>query len=245
MLKLSVKVGVSLKADNWAVASVAWDCFAFSVEPLWPETCLTPQVGDKAATMVERMRSLLPLRFRRTLDGDKCAINIIKSLVRTEDQRAELQDINRMCTPLGRFWPSCCRRIKKGSCQFVVHSSCWNLMEWGRKESLPALFTFGCNVEFFRTVIISSIRALPLEQRHIYFSKFWIDLNNIYTCSWSNNIFLLKFDWQWFNCELYVLHLALDQGFVKFNGNTAGLVCIYIHFSSRTTIVLTQAGLTI
>jgi len=103
MLKLSVKVGVSLKADNWAVASVAWDCFAFSVEPLWPETCLTPQVGDKAATMVERMRSLLPLRFRRTLDGDKCAINIIKSLVRTEDQRAELQDINRMCTPLGRF----------------------------------------------------------------------------------------------------------------------------------------------
>lgn len=113
MLKLSVKVGVSLKADNWAVASVAWDCFAFSVEPLWPETCLTPQVGDKAATMVERMRSLLPLRFRRTLDGDKCAINIIKSLVRTEDQRAELQDINRMCTPLGRFWPSCCRRINK------------------------------------------------------------------------------------------------------------------------------------
>ena len=113
----TAQVTVGLKADTWALASIAWDCFAFSGEPLWPTNILDNiETGTCPKRTVLHLQRILQDRLSPTvLDRNRSVSDIIKACITTEVDRADLSLISLMCQ----------RWTLAGQLGFQCHQTAW------------------------------------------------------------------------------------------------------------------------
>ena len=90
---------LDLRRTLGALASIAWDCFAFSAEPLWPNNILDNiEIGTCPKRTALHLQRVLQDRLSRTLlDRDRSVSDIAKACITTEVDRANVTLISLMC----------------------------------------------------------------------------------------------------------------------------------------------------